>query len=90
MARFLNDAQKLQGVPDDGEIDIMEEVGYHPNYVSSSIHCNAYNHAIGTQKTHEIFLASAQSEFHTYAVEWTDEALIFRFDGQEHFRFVND
>ncbi len=76
--------------PGDGEIDIMEEVGYHPNYVSSSIHCNAYNHANGTQKTHEIFLASAQSEFHTYAVEWTDEALIFRFDGEEHFRFVND
>ena len=25
--------------PGDGEVDIMEEVGYHPNYVSSSIHC---------------------------------------------------
>ncbi|MDE6374700.1 MAG: family 16 glycosylhydrolase [Alistipes sp.] len=76
--------------PGDGEIDIMEEVGYNPNYVSSSIHCNAYNHSIGTQKTHELLLPTAQSEFHTYAVEWSEEMLIFYFDGQEHFRFVND
>jgi len=76
--------------PGDGEIDIMEEVGYHPNYVSSSIHCNAYNHSIGTQKTNEILISTAQSEFHTYAVEWTAEYLSFRFDGKEHFRFVND
>ncbi|MCM1151810.1 MAG: family 16 glycosylhydrolase [Alistipes sp.] len=76
--------------PGDGEIDIMEEVGYNPNYVSSSIHCNAYNHSIGTQKTHELLLPTAQEEFHTYAVEWTEEMLIFYFDGEEHFRFVND
>lgn len=76
--------------PGDGEIDIMEEVGYHPNYVSSSIHCNAYNHVKGTQKTNEIQIPTAQTEFHTYAVEWTEEYLRFLFDGQEHFRFSND
>lgn len=76
--------------PGDGEIDIMEEVGYNPNRVSSSIHCNAYNHSIGTQKTNEIFISTAQSEFHTYAVEWTAEYLRFLFDGEEHFRFAND
>ena len=76
--------------PADGEIDIMEEVGYHPNYVSSSIHCTAYNHPSNTQKTHEFLLATAQTEFHTYAVEWTEEYLRFIFDGVEHFRFAND
>lgn len=76
--------------PDDGEIDIMEEVGYHPEYVSSSIHCKAYNHPNNTQKTHEFKLAGAQSEFHTYAVEWTPDEMIFIFDGKEHFRFKND
>ena len=76
--------------PGDGEIDIMEEVGYHPNYVSSSIHCNAYNHPKGTQKTHEFLLATAQTEFHTYAVEWTADYLRFIFDGTEHLRFAND
>ena len=63
--------------PGDGEIDIMEEVGYNPNRVSSSIHCNAYNHGIGTQKTNEILIATAQTEFHTYAVEWTEDYLKF-------------
>ena len=28
--------------PADGEIDIMEEVGYHPDFVSSSLHANAH------------------------------------------------
>lgn len=76
--------------PDDGEIDIMEEVGYNPNRVSSSIHCKAYNHGIGTQKTNEIFISTAQSEFHTYALEWTEDFMKFYFDGKVHFTFTND
>ena len=76
--------------PDDGEIDIMEHVGYHENYVSSSIHCKAYYHSIGTQKTNEIHLPTATSEFHTYAVEWTPEYMKFYFDGKLHFTFNND
>lgn len=76
--------------PDDGEIDIMEHVGYHENYVSSSIHCKAYYHSIGTQKTNEIHIATATSEFHTYAVEWTPEYMKFYFDGELHFTFRND
>lgn len=76
--------------PDDGEIDIMEHVGYHENYVSSSIHCKAYYHSIGTQKTNEIHIATATSEFHTYAVEWTPDYMKFYFDGQLHFTFNND
>lgn len=76
--------------PGDGEIDIMEHVGYHPNYVSSSIHCQAYYHSIGTQKTHEIYLATAQREFHTYACEWTEDYVRFFFDGELHFTFHND
>ena len=76
--------------PDDGEIDIMEHVGYHENYVSSSIHCKAYYHSIGTQKTNEIHIPTATSEFHTYAVEWTPDYLKFYFDGALHFTFKND
>lgn len=76
--------------PDDGEIDIMEHVGYHENYVSSSIHCKAYYHSIGTQKTNEIHIPTATSEFHTYAVEWTPDYLKFYFDGVLHFTFKND
>lgn len=76
--------------PDDGEIDIMEEVGYRPNYVSSSIHCKAYNHSIGTQKTAEKYIATAQSEFHVYAVEWTQDYIFGYIDGVRYFTFTND
>lgn len=76
--------------PGDGEIDIMEHVGYHPNYVSSSIHCNSYNHVKGTQKTNEIYLSGANAEFHTYALEWTKDYMNFIFDGKVHFTFRND
>lgn len=76
--------------PKCGEIDIMEEVGYHPNYTSSSIHCQAFNHTIGTQKTHEQFTKNAEDEFHTYAVEWTEKQLKFYVDGNVHFTFSDD
>ncbi|MDE6575431.1 MAG: family 16 glycosylhydrolase [Muribaculaceae bacterium] len=76
--------------PHCGEIDIMEEVGVNPNYTSSSIHCTAYNHVIGTQKTKERFTAGAEDEFHVYALEWTPDFIRTYIDGQELFYFAND
>lgn len=82
--------KKFEHWPMDGEIDIMEEVGYRPNWVSSAIHCQSYNHAIGTQKTGEQYLATAQSDFHVYSLEWTDEYIRCAVDGKNHFEFRND
>ena len=79
-----------RGWPGCGEIDIMEEVGYHANYTSSSIHCMRYYHSIGTQKTHEQYTAGAESGYHVYALEWTADALMFYVDGKKHFTFSND
>lgn len=76
--------------PADGEIDIMEEVGYRPNYVSSAIHCTAYNHSIGSEKTKEKLLSTSQNEFHIYALEWTEDYIRTYVDGIELFYFEND
>lgn len=76
--------------PDCGEIDIMEEVGFNPNYVSSSIHCKAYNHVIGTQKTNERLVPGAEDDFHVYALEWTEDYIRTFVDGKELFYFAND
>lgn len=76
--------------PADGEIDIMEEVGYRPDWVSSAIHCTDYNHSIGTQKTGEQYLETARSAFHVYAVEWTADYIRATVDGKPHFEFLND
>lgn len=69
-----------------GEIDIMEEVGANPNYVSSSLHTGNYNHTKGTQKTHEMYCAGAEGEFHVYACEWTEEEIVTYVDGKVQLR----
>jgi beta-glucanase (GH16 family) len=76
--------------PLDGEIDIMEEVGYRPNYIHSSVHTQSYYHSIGTQKTAEKYIATAQTDFHIYAVEWTEDFIKGYVDGVNYFTFTND
>lgn len=76
--------------PDDGEIDIMEEVGYRPNWVSSAIHTKSYNHKINTEKTGEMFLETAQADFHIYALKWTKDEIKTYVDGKCIFTFPND
>ncbi|MEA5080247.1 MAG: family 16 glycosylhydrolase [Dysgonamonadaceae bacterium] len=76
--------------PDDGEIDIMEYVGYDPNVVHASIHTKAYNHTIGTQKTAQKRIENAETQFHIYAVEWTEDYIKGFVDGVEYFKFDND
>ena len=75
--------------PADGEIDIMEEVGYHPDYVSSSLHANAHVHSNGTQVTHEMYCEGAEGEFHTYAMEWTAQNITTYVDGKEQLSYNN-
>ena len=75
--------------PADGEIDIMEEVGYHPDYVSSSLHANAHVHSNGTQVTHEMYCKGAEGEFHTYAIEWTGKNITTYVDGKLQLSYDN-
>jgi beta-glucanase (GH16 family) len=82
--------QNIRSWPAGGEIDIMEEVGYQPNRVSSSIHCQAYNHAAGTGKTGAQYVETAETDFHVYAVEWTDDCIRGFVDGNMHLEFRND
>lgn len=75
--------------PADGEIDIMEEVGYHPDYVSSSLHANAHVHSNGTQVTHEMYCPGAEGEFHKYAIEWTHDKITTFVDGKVQLTYNN-
>ena len=75
--------------PADGEIDIMEEVGYHPDYVSSSLHANAHVHSNHTQVTHEMKCPGAEGEFHTYAILWTAKNITTYVDGQVQLSYDN-
>jgi len=75
--------------PADGEIDIMEEVGYHPDYVSSSLHATAHVHSNNTQVTHEMKCEGAEGEFHTYAILWTHENITTYVDGKVQLSYNN-
>lgn len=73
-----------------GEIDIMEEVGVDAGDVVSTIHCQAYNHTKGTQKSQTLFVPTSESSFHVYGMEWTKDYLQMYVDGHPSLRFPND
>ena len=79
-----------KGWPACGEIDIMEEVGVDPNITSSSIHCESYNHVKNTQKTASRTIPGAESEYHVYALEWTEDYIKTYVDGVLLLDFRND
>ena len=76
--------------PDNGEIDIMEHVGYDPDVVHASAHTKAYHHSINTQKTGKTKVESARSKFNVYAVEWTPEEIRWFINNQQFFKFGNE
>ena len=71
------------GWPDNGEVDIMEHVGFDPEIVHASVHTRAYNHVDGTQRTAQTPVAGAQDDFHVYAVEWTTDRVRAFVDGRD-------
>ena len=76
--------------PDNGEIDIMEHVGFNPGVVHASVHTRAYHHSIGTHKTGTVRLPTAEEAFHVYAVEWTPDSIRASVDGEPYFTFENE
>jgi len=79
-----------EGWPKCGEIDIMEEVGVVPNEVSSSLHAEGHNHTNNTQVTHAMTIDKAEGEFHTYAIEWTEQNITTYVDGEVQLSYDND
>ena len=73
--------------PRSGEIDIMEQVGYDPNTIHISVHTEAYNHMIGTQKTATRTLPGVTDSFHVYRVDWTPGYIKGFIDGEQLFHF---
>lgn len=76
--------------PDDGEIDIMEHVGFNQGAVHASVHTKKFNHVIGTQKTDTVTIADCSENFHVYSVEWNKDSVKAAVDGNYFFGFAND
>ena len=75
--------------PGSGEIDIMENVGYNPDSVFSTIHTKAFNHIMGTQKSHGSFRNDLYNKFHVYGIEWDKDKIGFFIDKEKVFTFQN-
>jgi len=78
------------GWPDNGEIDIMEHVGYNPGVIHGTVHTDVYNHTLGTQKGAAIAVTDAMAAFHTYAIDWDEDEIRFYVDETLYFTFENE
>lgn len=85
-----NSTQYGIGWPDSGEIDIMEHVGYEPGVIHSTVHTNAYNHRIGTQRGNSSSIPDFSDNFHVYSLEWTPDKIIFYIDNEQTYQFENE
>lgn len=90
-------ADQLHGTqawPDNGEIDIMEQVGYEldplfksavgnpevPN-IHGSIHTSFRNGLTSSAISEATYVPDSDSAFHTYAVTWTEDRIEWEVDG---------
>lgn len=84
--------------PDNGEIDIIENVGYEsdplfkaitgnpeqPN-AHSTLHTYERNHLTSQGMGGSTYLPTISSEFHVYGMTWDEESIRFDIDGVQHF-----
>ena len=78
------------GWPRSGEIDIMEHVGFDQDQVHVTVHTEAYNHSIKTQRGKQRLVPGASTGFHLYRVDWTPYAVRGYIDNQQMFEFINE
>lgn len=76
--------------PLDGEIDIMEHVGYDEGVVHATIHTEAYNHTNNTQVSAQTRIADLCKDYHRYQLVWTADSVTIGVDDRNYFRFFND
>lgn len=62
------------GWPNNGEIDIMEHVGFEPNLTHGALHGPGYSGDTPINGTHDLG-ESADANYHVYAVEWDENGI---------------
>jgi len=78
------------GWPKSGEIDMMEHVGYEDSTLYGTVHTQAFNHMIGTQKSNEIVLKDIEETFHLYSIHWKKDRIEFWVDDSHYGTFYKE
>jgi len=76
--------------PDDGEIDIMEQVGAEPNLIYASLHTKLFNHTIKTQRSAQRLVPTSCTAFHVYQLDWRPDSITIGVDGRGILRVRDD
>jgi beta-glucanase (GH16 family) len=80
----------MEAWPDDGEIDIMEQVGAEPNLIYASLHTALFNHVKKTQRSAQKLVPTSCSAFHRYQLDWRPDSITVGVDGRGILRVRND
>jgi len=80
----------MQHWPDDGEIDIMEQVGAEPNIIYATLHSGRYNHTLGTQRGAHRPVPTSCSAFHRYQLDWRPDSITIGIDDEAVLRVVRN
>jgi beta-glucanase (GH16 family) len=76
--------------PDDGEIDIMEHVGFDPGVIHATMHTRAFNHVRNNARTATITVPDACTVFHKYQLTWTADRITVGVDDRNYYQYAND
>jgi beta-glucanase (GH16 family) len=76
--------------PDDGEIDIMEQVGAEPNLIYASLHTGLFNHVKKTQRSAQRPIPTSCTAFHRYQLDWRPDSITIGVDDRGILRVRND
>jgi beta-glucanase (GH16 family) len=72
--------------PDDGELDIMEQVGSNPTRVFGTVHTLVSG---GTGTGAAVQVTDACTAFHAYQMHWTADEISMALDGVVYYRYAN-
>ncbi|GAC1419081.1 MAG: hypothetical protein NVS1B13_03330 [Flavisolibacter sp.] len=84
-AIWLLSAQVPLSWPTDGELDIMEEVGYRADTIFGTAHNQAYHG--GNGKGGYTAIKDAQDSFHIYSIEWTPQMVQWSVDSIPYYTY---
>jgi beta-glucanase (GH16 family) len=83
---LLGDNVGSAGWPGCGEIDIVESKGQEPNTVHGTVHGPGYSGANGITSAQTAPGLPLSADFHTYAVEWIANQIVFSVDNVTYFK----
>lgn len=72
--------------PEQGEIDIMEMVGWDPNVIHATLHSGTFNHRLGTQRGAERRVPTSCTAYHRYQLDWSEDVITIAVDGRGYMR----